>query len=1222
MAGIWKISIVVMIALFGLVIAGSSAGGATLKGYVTDIGSGEGIRDVWIEAWNDTSEEGNSTLSETGIGYYEMNLSMGDFEFFAFHHEEYYDNITIDEMEEWYNFSMVLYAKVAGYVTDHVSEDPIWGVLLTYEGEIEYYYASTDGSGYYETYMPLDSYAVQAEETRHIDKYFNITIEGYEFWRNFTMDPLFNVMGYVWENGTEEGIPWAWMSFESLETDHHYFTSADDTGYYSAWVTPGSDSVWVSHGNYTAQGFNFTASEAEFWLNFSLTPLPEPDAAIMGYVTDVNGTAIEGAEVYISQYFDYFWHWDDNYTDEEGFYTLQGYSDETGSIEAWSDGYNENGTYGYIEGPIQWLNITLYRMINITVMGYVMDENETPLNDAYVQYSGPDWQYNYSGEDGFYTFVVHAGGKYAVYAWWEDLDFFGSEIVPEEEVYWLNITLHEPHSGNASLYQVSGYVMDLDTESPIDGAKVDAWSDVYSNQDITDQYGWFNMTVWAIDWIEIETKATGYYSEREDFDAMNINETIWLEPANASKYWIKGYVYDDETDEPIENATVTAESDVDENSTETDADGWYYMEILASHWIDVEAEADSYLDEEDDFGAKNVQEDFYLKPIPDNGTVAGIVTNETGDPIEGIAIALTFFGDGGDDEGFEYQVWTDENGSYEINGPAMLQILVAMEPNRSFSDMSYYPYVHGITVVEDVVIEHDIMMTMVGEDVAHVKGYVEDSEGDPVNDSEITLIPNVPGGIMVQHEGETDDEGYYVLEVPEGSYIVVIWSEELEEYHTGYLEVNGTTWLNVSLDAVINETSMEIYFENWEAGTAKMIQRMSGPGDGPISRLFIDMIFGDADGYVSDAELDSIKEFFEEEFLAGMKEDIEEDEDSRDDYLVDGVPYLMEVASAHIYAKGDVLSSSAVELKVIMNVEVNGTIEDADTHVISINLTGEEEDDPFDDFTFYIPTGFWLANFTCPDGVTVTGVSVLKIVANETAIGWLNLTVTSIGAPDPVVLADPTNIEGTSMDLSWTESTIGNFQKYTVYKSTKDASVGSPVKDITDSTKTEYTVTGLTPGVTYYFTVRAYATSGKYADSNQVTETTPTTSSPGFDVIVRITYTPSSPKEDNTVTFSAMVENNMAGPLTLTVIFKIDGNEVHTEENVTLGSGASDTLTYSWRAKKGTHTIEVRAESGTEWSLDAEKVSVRKKSSSTPGFGVLAVAAAMMIAVVVRRRRH
>jgi len=538
--------------------------------------------------------------------------------------------------------------------------------------------------------------------------------------------------------------------------------------------------------------------------------------------------------------------------------------------------------------------------------------------------------------------------------------------------------------------------------------------------------------------------------------------------------------------------------------------------------------------------------------------------------------------------------------------------LVVMDWN-----MTYFPYVHAVAIVEDKVIWHNITLYEFRENSTIVEGFVKDSDGDAVNDAEVALYPTIPGAMMIQYRTWTDGTGHYEMAVPNGSYIAVVVAEEIEEWYIEYLEVDDDTWYNVSLVAVINETSMEIHFETWEAGTAKMIQKMSGM-DEMFSRLFIDMVFGDSDGTVSAEEHDIFVDLFTEEF--GMDPEFD-DEDSKDDYTVDGVGYIMDFSSMYIYAKGDVVSFAAIEMKMMMELEINGTIEEADTHEITMNITGDDGDNPFKDFTFYIPTGFWLENYTAPDGVTVTGVSVLEIEANDTAEGWLYMTVTSAGAPDPVVLEDPTDIEGTSMDLTWSEFGGTDFQMYTVYKSTKMDSIGHPVADITFVGETEHTVTGLSPGVTYYFVVRTYITTGTYADSNQVSDSTPTTSSPGFEVIVSITYTPEKPMEDKTVTVSAVISNEMDEGVTLTVLFLVDGVEKATE-NLTLASGASDTLTFSWKAKKGTHNITVRAESGEEWSIDMEDVYVKGESSSTPGFEVLAVAAAMVVAIAVRKRRH
>jgi hypothetical protein len=82
----------------------------------------------------------------------------------------------------------------------------------------------------------------------------------------------------------------------------YYETMAGAGGAYSLAVPVGelSVSVW-SEGYYAYYGWTSVSQEGTFWLNATLSPVPEPDATIEGAVTDATtGEPIEGA--YVSAY--------------------------------------------------------------------------------------------------------------------------------------------------------------------------------------------------------------------------------------------------------------------------------------------------------------------------------------------------------------------------------------------------------------------------------------------------------------------------------------------------------------------------------------------------------------------------------------------------------------------------------------------------------------------------------------------------------------------------------------------------------------------------------------------------------------------------------------------------------------------------------------------------------------------------------------------------------
>lgn len=100
--------------------------------------------------------------------------------------------------------------------------------------------------------------------------------------------------------------------------------------------------------------------------------------------------------------------------------------------------------------------------------------------------------------------------------------------------------------------------------------------------------------------------------------------------------------------------------------------------------------------------------------------------------------------------------------------------------------------------------------------------------------------------------------------------------------------------------------------------------------------------------------------------------------------------------------------------------------------------------------------------------------------------GWL--TENDTGPPTKVQLSIPgdSDITTDSVSLSWTENTNNDFAKYEVHQSSASGNIGARIATLSDRSNTSYEVTGLSPGTTYYFTVRTIDVEELSADSNRV----------------------------------------------------------------------------------------------------------------------------------------
>ncbi len=1015
-------------------------------------------------------------------------------------------------------------ATLRGYVTDMYTEEPVYDAMVSaWSDDPEVYNASwTDVGGYYE--MGLE------------DRLFNVSVMAMDYafyegvaevagetWYNVSLIPYVMLEGYVLDDATDEPIEGVGIHLWNETEEGGGMGMTNETGYYYVSLLPDDYTLLAMAEGYRSHEEHLGVFE-DMWYNFTLVP---PSVLVMGYVTDGSGYGLPGANVSLYQGELMFWFKDE--TNGSGFYTLLAF-EGIAHVSAFLDGYMGDMRYEEVSGDVFWINLTLERYVNITVMGFVTDGNGTAVHEAGVWFEGPGFGYNLTDGEGYYEVHLAATGGYVVEAsGFEVGEFRGFIEFDEEGTYWYNITL----SGNGSAcewYHVTGFVRDGDSEAPVEGAHVEVDSDKDYNHTYTDAEGGFHVGIEACDFINVEIHANGYYADWWWFDAEDINETFWLERANASTYWVKGSVYDDETEGPIEGAMVQAISDVGYNHTLTDSEGWYYLEIMAEAWIEVTASAEGYLDESWEFDAENVHEDLYLKMAPENGTVKGYVTDDAGEGIANITGAImTMFGEQQHDPPMNI---TDEDGYFEFDAPGMAALIIAMDMY-----WRYMPYMHAIIVPEGGVLWYNITLYGMRANTSIIRGIVKSNAGAVVEGARVVAMPLLAGSlmqIMNPMNFSTDAEGHYEIPVPAGEYVVAALAEDLDEWHLALVTVaaNETIWHNVSMVEYVNDTWIEINFETWEEGHGKMVMRTSGFGDF-FSRLMIDVLFGDADGNVTAEELEPFAKFFEDEMMDDIEEEFEE-EDSSDHFTVDGVNFTQEFVGIYICGLGAVDSMEPIEIKMVFDITANGDIADATTHTALINVTREDEESPTT-FDIGLPAGFWLDTYDAPEGVSVSGAGTIWIeLADGSEGGWTTLNLTSEGGPDAVTLAEPV-VEMTTVSLSWTGYTGEDFHKYEVFKSTEAGKLGEGIWHTTDVGVTVYDVVGLMQGETYHFTVRVYDDEMRYADSNQVSAEIEQTSTPGFDVFVTVTIVGDDPKEGQEITLRGTIHNLMEESVDLTV---------------------------------------------------------------------------------------
>ncbi|MFA5926574.1 MAG: carboxypeptidase regulatory-like domain-containing protein [Patescibacteria group bacterium] len=131
-----------------------------------------------------------------------------------------------------------------------------------------------------------------------------------------------------------------------------------------------------------------------------------------------------------------------------------------------------------------------------------------------------------------------------------------------------------------------------------------------------------------------------------------------------------------------------------------------------------------------------------------------------------------------------------------------------------------------------------------------------------------------------------------------------------------------------------------------------------------------------------------------------------------------------------------------------------------------------------------------------------------------------------VAASDTTPPAAPSSISATAGDtratLSWTNPTDADLTGIKVYRSTTSGTLGDWITTITGTTTTTYADTNLTNETTYYYTIKAYDTSGNLSSNTDQVSTKPSVATP-VSTAVAATLPKTGMDSNRTYDFSAII---------------------------------------------------------------------------------------------------
>jgi len=373
--------------------------------------------------------------------------------------------------------------------------------------------------------------------------------------------------------------------------------------------------------------------------------------------------------------------------------------------------------------------------------------------------------------------------------------------------HFLQMMRNASHESMSSMQNalLCGYVKDEETGNAIENATVYVFHDNALTNLTTDRNGFYSIYLEAGK-IYIYCNALGYYFENVGEFEIKEYETLWVNismrkapPQNST---VCGYIRDNETGKPIENARVDVLWEDDKNNTiwnisTSDKNGFYEIRIPPGK-INVGANADGYLYEMSDIysikDGERLWVNLSLPPAPpEDAVVCGYLKDVVnGEGVGGVEVHL-WWGDGKHSK--HKSTESDKNGFYSLN-TAMGHISLHFSKEGYFSEFEYYDIKAGETLWLN------ISLYPLPSINAGVRGYVVDnSTGSPVRNATVVATWRDDAGHSLSNSTHTDDDGFYTIPVPAGEIT-------LSFYATGYFSNGGNmfiigegedVWFNASL---------------------------------------------------------------------------------------------------------------------------------------------------------------------------------------------------------------------------------------------------------------------------------------------------------------------------------------------------------------------------------------------------------------------------------------
>jgi len=338
---------------------------------------------------------------------------------------------------------------------------------------------------------------------------------------------------------------------------------------------------------------------------------------------------------------------------------------------------------------------------------------------------------------------------------------------------------------------------------------------------------------------------------------------------------VQGYVINDETSDPIENAHVSIRGRTNgmesyENETITDSYGYYSMNIPAGERFRVSAYADGYFSAEsnrfniDGNETRWVNLSLGLRPEETAMIYGYIIDDKTSDPIEGATIDLSWYE--GQNQYYQNETNSDATGYYDMHvAPGYFELYFEAE--------GYYgESMNNLYIENEEMMEINMVLYPRPEENAMVSGYITDEDtGDPIGNARVELLW-VDNESDHSYENETyaDSDGFYEINIAAGEVYHDIRKEGYDYYNPYRLDIVDfkTLWMDVELQRDFFEVVIEKPLSAIYNGDERFIPFPKAWVFGPIT-----ISIGLYESYDHHGDADYVEIYIDDDLAASLYEE-------------------------------------------------------------------------------------------------------------------------------------------------------------------------------------------------------------------------------------------------------------------------------------------------------------------------------------------------------------